>query len=115
MKNIGKVIRGARVRRGIGQIALAAKVDVNVGYLSQIEIGDRAYKSMDTLIKFAKELGLPFTAFIFLCELDELERSNPELVKAIFEACPDLRRDAFFIRMQQDGLIRPLPTRRSQQ
>lgn len=85
-KQLGARIKELRRVRGLSQIQLAGKIDIDFKHLSRIEVG-KSYPSMDTLEKIAVELR---------CELRDLfefahQTGQPkkEIIALLNEADPE--------------------------
>ena len=85
-KQLGARIKELRKARGLSQVRLSEKIDIDFKHLSRIEVGN-SYPSMDTLEKIATELG---------CELRDLfefahqtNQPKKEIIALLNEADPE--------------------------
>lgn len=108
--DISNTLRSLRLFRRVGQTTFARRIKVTPGYISLLEQGGRQFKTLNTLQGIVTALGLPLTLFVFLTEVDELEKTHPELVKAMLNASPELKAIVLFKRMHQDGFVASLPS-----
>jgi XRE family transcriptional regulator of biofilm formation len=58
-RRIGKVLREAREKKGLTQLALAKKAKVAQGYISELEAGVEKNPGVEVLKKLARALGVP--------------------------------------------------------
>jgi DNA-binding XRE family transcriptional regulator len=71
----GAMLRQARMRRGLSQAALARHMGISNSYLSKLEGGTRAMKSLSTVLAFAAVLRVPATHLVPWLVLDPADGS----------------------------------------
>lgn len=95
-KSLGERVRELRLKRGLSQRALAARVGVSFPHISKIESGVEP-ASADLIVRLAAELGVDESEMLLLAD-----RMPPEIEKAVLE-----KRDLAvqFLRKWRDGSI----------
>lgn len=82
---VGEIIRSKREERKIGLVALAKRIDVSPGYLSQIENGRKTNPKMEIILKLMEELEIDLSMLLGM-DLNEESYLNriPPLLKLVF-------------------------------
>lgn len=90
-KQIGNRIKQARKGKGMTQEALAEKLSVSVGYVSQLERGVTKI-SLDTLAEIASILDAELTLFLGGVATEQNTYLQQELCNTFSKLPPDRRR-----------------------
>lgn len=120
---IGKVIRQERLNRKISSTDLAKAVNINVGFLTHIEKGERN-PSRTVLAKICKELGLSYDFMLSLMQNSLSDESSEYDVtkytptkKVLYVEnvslieCPKLSDAVSFVTRMPDNSMEPLITK----
>lgn len=75
---IGKKIKDLRIEKGMNQKALADKLDVSIGYISQVESGDKCF-NLQRLEELSDVLGKPVAYFIEGANSDDRKAMEEEI------------------------------------
>ena len=85
---IGKKIKYLRVEKGMNQKAFAEKLGVSIGFVSQVESGDKCF-NLKRLEEVSKVLGKPVAYFIEGANLDDVKAMEEEIQFLLRRISPD--------------------------
>ena len=85
---IGKKIKTLRIEKGMNQAAFAKQLGVSVGYVSQVEAGDKCF-NLKRLEEVSKILGKPVAFFIEGANNDDKRAMEEEIDFLLRRISPD--------------------------
>ena len=75
---IGKKIKNLRIEKGMSQGTFAKELGVSVGYVSQVESGDKCF-NLKRLEEVSRILGKPVAYFIEGANVDDVKAMEEEI------------------------------------
>ena len=75
---IGKKIKDLRIEKGMNQKAFAEKLGVSIGFVSQVESGDKCF-NLKRLEEVSRVLGKPVAYFIEGANSDDVKAMEEEI------------------------------------
>lgn len=85
---IGKKIKALRIEKGMNQGDFAKKLGVSIGYVSQVESGDKCF-NLKRLEEVSKILGKPVAYFIEGANADDTKAIKEEIEFLLRRISPD--------------------------
>lgn len=85
---IGKKIKDLRIEKGMNQGAFAKKLGVSIGYVSQVEAGDKCF-NLKRLEEVSEILGKPVAYFIEGANSDDRKAMEEEIGFLLRRISPD--------------------------
>ena len=85
---IGKKIKNLRIEKGMNQGTFAKKLGVSIGYVSQVESGDKCF-NLKRLEEVSEILGKPVAYFVEGANTDDRKAMEEEIEFLLHRISPD--------------------------